>query len=369
MSIQVRQRKKGKVYIVRVYDPTTLSKYLVRTFDRETDARAFEAQHTLAKRRGDLEALDAGRETLEEFEQEWWENYAQRHLAATTQKTYRFLLDKYILPDLKRHQLRKLNPRLISTWAAGISAGSATQRKALAILQGILERAVEWDRIPTNPVKAVKKPANRTVRQSVRALAPREIERIAAGLDHRSRTLVYVLGYAGLRPGEALALRWRDIGARSITVDKALALGEEKPTKTGASRVVPLLGPLKADLAAYRLRSGNPGDDTLVFPMRDGSPWTATTYRNWRRRRFRRAAGEGVRPYDLRHSFASLCFAERRNPREIADLLGHSLQTLLSTYVHIIEELKDAERVDAEALIRESRLRPSGAAQARAGTG
>lgn len=77
-----------------------------------------------------------------------------------------------------------------------------------------------------------------------------------------------------------------------------------------------------------------------------------------RKRRFRaaaNAAGITARPYDLRHSFASLLFAEQRNPAEIAEQLGHSLQTLFGTYTHVIEELRGQERVPAEDVIRMAR--------------
>lgn len=47
-----------------------------------------------------------------------------------------------------------------------------------------------------------------------------------------------------------------------------------------------------------------------------------------------------ARPYDLRHSYASLRFAERANPAEIAEEMGHSLEVLFSTYAHVITELK-----------------------------
>jgi hypothetical protein len=66
---------------------------------------------------------------------------------------------------------------------------------------------------------------------------------------------------------------------------------------------------------------------------------------------------EKPRPYDLRHSFASLLFAEGTNPAEIAEQMGHSLQTLLNTYTHVIEELRGQPRRSAEALIREARDR------------
>ena len=67
------------------------------------------------------------------------------------------------------------------------------------------------------------------------------------------------------------------------------------------------------------------------------------------------AAPVGIaRPYDLRHSYASLRFAERANPAEIADEMGHSLEVLFNTYAHVIAELKGAGPVTAEALILEA---------------
>ena len=166
-----------------------------------------------------------------------------------------------------------------------------------------------------------------------------------------------LIAYAGLRPGEALALRWGDIREHSVFVTKAVSLGEEKGTKTGKERVVPLMKPVIQDLNEWKMVSGRPDDNTLVFPASDGGLWKDHDYRNWRKRVFKPAANPlGIaKPYDLRHSYASLRFAERANPAEIADEMGHSLEVLFSTYAHLIAELKGAGPVSAEALILEAR--------------
>jgi integrase len=175
-------------------------------------------------------------------------------------------------------------------------------------------------------------------------LSPRQIESVRRTMLKRLRdaTLVSVLAYAGLRPGEALALRWKDVRDRTILVDKALSLGEETTTKTRRNRTVRLLAPLAADLAKWRLASDQSSDDDLIFPTTAGKGWTEVDYHNWKRRRFKTAATanglEAVRLYDLRHSFASLLLAEQTNPAEIAAQLGHSLQVLFSTYAHVIED-------------------------------
>jgi integrase len=181
----------------------------------------------------------------------------------------------------------------------------------------MLERAVEWGRIPTNPVRVVKKP--KQIRTRVpRPLAPEVVEKLRGKLHQRDATLVSVLAYSGLRPGEALALTWDDVQKQTLIVEKALAGGKTKATKTGQTRSVRLLKPLVSDLNEWRMASGRPAGTQPIFPMKDGRYWTATALRNWRRKVFVPAAkAAGIktrRPYDLRHSFASLLFQEGTNP-------------------------------------------------------
>jgi integrase len=135
---------------------------------------------------------------------------------------------------------------------------------------------------------------------------------------------VSVLAYAGLRPGEALALTWEQIGERTILVERSLALGELKETKTRSTRSVRLLAPLRSDLNTLRIRLGRPGDADLIFPRPDGGPWRETDWRNCVFQPAAKQAGlESIRPYDLRHSFVSLLIAERRTIIEVAKRATH----------------------------------------------
>jgi integrase len=87
-------------------------------------------------------------------------------------------------------------------------------------------------------------------------------------------------------------------------------------------------------------------------------------YRNWRRRWFKTAAKvaqlTGARPYDLRHSFASLLLAEGRNPVEVAEQMGHAPTMTLDTYGHVIAVLRarKVKPISAEALIERARRQP-----------
>ena len=98
--------------------------------------------------------------------------------------------------------------------------------------------------------------------RAVVPLAPERVESIRAWLidvgGSRDATLVSVLAYAGLRPGEALALTWAHVRERTLLVERAVSLGEIEGTKTGRQRTVPLVGPLGQDLNEWRLHAGRP---------------------------------------------------------------------------------------------------------------
>ena len=195
----------------------------------------------------------------------------------------------------------------------------------------------------------------------IRPLSPVFVEGIRSHLLASSRvgdaTLFSLLAYEGLRPGEALALRWRDISNRTILVEKALSLGVVKDTKTRASRSVRLLSPLAADLREWRLASGLSGEDALLFPAHDGREFSEDDWRNWRRRVFLPAAAViGLTGAKLRHSFVSLLIAEGTKVIEVARQAGHSPTMTLEMYGHVFEESTGAEHGSAEEAIWAARV-------------
>ena len=363
MSVEKVTRKSGAtVWRIRWREA---GRNRARTFDRKGDAVRFETDVRRRQQTGDLPRLDGGRESLAAFGETWWTTYALPNLAPKTRQIYADLWDRHVLPRLGGIELRELTPEMVASFRADLSAagvGDATVRKTLAFVQGVLQRAVEWRRIDSNPAKAVRKPPQRRTR-IVDLPSATAVEYMRATLRAQTRlrdaTLISLLAYAGLRPGEALALEWRHVRERTILVEQAVALGEVKVTKTGQTRTVRVLPPLAADLAEWRLASRRPGPKTLVFPGRDGNVWSDTSYRNWRRRVFvpaAEAAGlDASRPYFLRHLFCSLLLAEGASVVEVARQAGHSPAMTLSTYGHVIEELEGEERRSAEAVIRAAR--------------
>jgi integrase len=362
MSIERIERDRGVVWRVRWREG---GRNRSKLLGRKRDADAFDAEIRRRKRTGELVSLDAGKQTVAEFAEEWWRVHAVPNLSRRTLEVYASLWDLHVLPRLGGMQLRELNAEVAQRFAADLAAagvGPAARRKALALTGAVLQRAVEWGRIPANPMRMVRKPPARPERR-VRPISPSAVEAIRALLlaDGRQRdaTLVCLLAYAGLRPGEALGLRWRDVGERTLLVERAVSDGEIKTTKTGQLRAVRLLKPLRDDLDLWRLASPRADDEDLVFPTRAGEPWREHDWRNWRRRTFEPVA-EAVgltqpRPYDLRHSFVSLLIHEGRSIVEVAAQAGHAPTMALSTYAHVFAELEGTERVSAEEQIRAAR--------------
>ena len=173
-------------------------------------------------------------------------------------------------------------------------------------------------------------------------------------LPQRDATIVSILAYAGLRPGELRGLRWRHVGERTLLFDAE---------KTGARRNVRLLSALRSDLDDWRGASDDPEAEAWMFPAADGIQWSPNAFEKWRNRVFnpalRRVGIEGARPYDLRHSFASLLLHEGRSVIYVARQLGHGAELTMRVYGHVIEELEDRPQLSAEEATLEARLAAS----------
>jgi integrase len=328
-----------------------------RTFSTRRDATDFDAEVRRQRRAGSLGTLDAGTESLGEYVTEAWAVTHAVTLAPKTRLHYASLYDHHLRPFLGSIALRDIDPETVGRWQAdrlAAGAGPVAVRQALDLLGSVLEHAFVSGRVGENPIRRVKK-ARLPRREEVQALSPASIETMRAALGARDAALLSALAYAGVRPGEALGLRWGDVRERTILIQRSISLGEEADTKTRQHRTVRLLAPLAADLRSWRMAAGHPDDDQLVFPGKDGQPWTQAAYQSWRRRAFRRATHAAglphARPYDLRHSFASLLLHEGRSVIYVARQLGHDARLTLTRYGHVMDELEDTPRIEAEAAI------------------
>lgn len=154
--------------------------------------------------------------------------------------------------------------------------------------------------------------------------------------DQQDAELVRVAAYAGLRRGELLALRWRDVdfAGSALTIARAMSAGVESSTKSGRVRRVPLADQAAAALERTSRRERFTSPDDLVFCNDYGRPLDASALR----RRYRRAQeSAGVRPlrfHDLRHTFGSLLAMRGVDVVTIQKAMGHSALATTSRYLH-----------------------------------
>ena len=185
----------------------------------------------------------------------------------------------------------------------------------------------------------------------------------AAAGPRRDAVLFLTLADAGLRPGEALALRWDDVDAvgRAVRVSRAVSAGEIKATKTGGLRDVDLTARLAAALSGWQAAQ----EAEALVDGRDPSPWvfpggTEPLDAETAARRFRailtRAGLPRFRLYDLRHSFATHLLGDGAPITYIAAQLGHAKpSTTLQFYAHWLPRGDKAWADRLEAL----RVRPA----------
>jgi integrase len=229
---------------------------------------------------------------------------------------------RYIEPELGRTSINRITALMIDEVISDLDkrgVGQATITKGLTQLSAMFRVAMKYRLIPSNPMLDIDRPTPKPSR-IVRPLTPTQIEGIRAQIKRpKGALLVSLLAYSGIRPGEALALRWNSIHDDTLRVETAISLGEERSTKTGEPRDVKLLAPLKHELLEHRMSIGRPSESALIFPAKDGGHWDSSDWRNFRQRIFAPAVEaiglpKETRPYDLRHSAASLFIAAGKNP-------------------------------------------------------
>jgi integrase len=170
------------------------------------------------------------------------------------------------------------------------------------------------------------------------------------------RVLVFVLAYCGLRWGEAAALRVRNIDLihRRIRVVEAVTKINARPVfgspKTHQERTV-LLPAFAGDMLTEHLVGVSPGALAFTSP-RGGTLRVGNFRRGWFDPATATVGIEGLVPYELRHTAASLGIAASASVKAVQMMLGHASATLtLDLYGHLFpHELQGvAERLDVAA--------------------
>jgi len=239
----------------------------------------------------------------------------------------------------------KITTRDVDTLLATVAAGGASPRtvnKYRAVIGAIFSygQKASTHGLPSNPAREADKRQEATA-GPLAYYSTEDVEALARAMEAgddgaQDGEAVRVSSYAGLRLGELLALRWRDVdftGSR-LTVGRALSGGVETSTKSRRARQVPLPDQAAAALDRLSRRENFTGPGELVFC----GPLGRTLDPSALRRRYRRAqADAGLAPlrwHDLRHTYGSLLAAAGVDLVKIKSAMGHSNIATTERYLH-----------------------------------
>lgn len=321
-----------------------------RGFKTKRDAEAFANTVEVKKLTGEFIPETAGRATVAELAPDWLARKEQ----ATAKSNYRMIESAWrvhVAPKWGRWQVAKITVPDVEAWIAQMvrdGRGATTVLRAHGVLSGVLQDAVKAKRLAVNPARGIEGLPRKTARRHV-YLSADDVHRLAAESGSH-RPLVYMLAFCGLRWGEAIALRVRDVEflkRRLVVSENAVQLGADHAvgqTKGRKVRSVPVPSFVLDELSPLCADKG-PGD--LVFPGPNGKylprPKSA---RGWFSGAVQRAKVQKITPHDLRHTAASLAVSAGVNVLALQRMLGHtSAKVTLDTYADLFDTDLDAVAV------------------------
>lgn len=294
--------------------------------------------------------------TVRQYASIWGGALGDSSLKPATVSNYRWILNRYVLPEVGDVKLVALSPQHVRNMLTAIAnreVSARTVQLARAVLRTMLADAEREQLIHRNVAALVKGP--RVERQEVQPWTAAEAGRfLSAVADHRLYALFSVGIALGLRKGELLALRWSDVDldggtlrvhrtVQRLGAGEGLVIGAPKTARS--RRTIPLpdvcvaaLRAHRATQAGERAAAGDKWVDLgLVFSTAKG---TVIEPRNLNRLfdvKVKEAGVRRIRFHDLRHTCATLLLAQNVSSRVVMELLGHTqLSMTTDLYGHVL---------------------------------
>ncbi|MED0680652.1 tyrosine-type recombinase/integrase [Aneurinibacillus thermoaerophilus] len=322
-----------------------------------------EAEKALAQKINELHTgqfVDATKETVGEYLSVWLED-KKAQVRPGTWKSYRWLVNRMVehigkvkLADLKPQHLQKMYNQL-QKGERPLSARSVLH--AHLVIQEALDRAMKWGMIHRNVAEAVDAPRPKKVEMSVwNAEQIRQFLEVAKEDRHYIAFLLAIT--TGMRKGEILGLRWKDIDLErgTLSVRQTFTRAEkghdfQEPKSSSGLRSIALppgtieaLRAHKIQQSKEKLKAGSLYQDVgMVVATSIGTPVLSRNLdRTWFRL-MKKAGVPRIRFHDLRHTHATLMLKQGVHPKIVSERLGHSnIGITLDTYSHVLPGLQEA---------------------------
>lgn len=296
--------------------------------------------------------------TFEELAQLWLENY-KTTVKPSTFENVRSKVEKMTEEHFKELKLKKITVAYCQKVVIELSKSYVLYNHYLSVINRIFKYAVLMDILDSNPFDKVIKPKSRQIQRKGNFLTKEELKEFLKLAQTATLSyffpLVHLMGYTGLRQGEALALKWSDIDFenKKITVNKTAVRIEGKqslqtPKTKNSKRVISIdpttlsiLKNWKKDQIKIYFKNGKhfEGDENFIFTNQRGEWVHIHNFIRYFKRFIADHKLKPITPHGLRHTHASLLFSAGVEPKNISDRLGHStVQITLDLYTHITEE-------------------------------
>ncbi len=366
-SITKRKDGRWQGYVTIGYDPET-GKAKKKYFYGKTRK---EVQEQVNKALGKVQAgtyKEPSKLTTAEWLTSWLNEYMKASLRPTTWESYQVQVDRHILPalghlrlsQLQTSHLQKLyNEKLNGGRADGKPGGLSPKsvRYIHTVIHAALEQAKKEGMITINVADAVKLPAN--PKKEIQVLDQEGIRKfLTAARETRHFPLYFLALNTGMRRGELLGLRWKDVNLKegTVTVNQGLVrtkgglIFQEPKTKLSnrtigiSPEVVNVLKEHKKRQNEERLSAGEAynKEHELVFCNELGDPICPRGLTRHYERLLKKAGLEGkVTFHGLRHTFATLSLEEGAAARTVQEALGHHAAAFtLDVYSSVTSRMK-----------------------------
>ncbi|MCZ7537305.1 MAG: site-specific integrase [Acidimicrobiia bacterium] len=300
--------------------------------------------------------------TVGDFLTERWLPARQLSLRPSTYASYQTAINCHVVPELGHIQIQQLSPDRLDRFyadlvASGLSA--KTVRNIHALLHKALRDAVRKNLVPRNAADAADPPKlARANGEEMKTWTPAQLRVFFDGIaGHRLAPAYLLAATTGMRRGEVLGVRWRDISfpARRLhvrqtilSVNYQVTVGQPK-TRRGERKIsldAATIEVLRAHRTAQRrerhLLGDGYRDQDLVFARPDGSPIHPDYFSQTFDRTVKRLELPKIRLHDLRHTHATLGLGAGVPVKIISDRLGHATTSFtMDVYMHAIPAAED----------------------------
>lgn len=335
------------------YRPIPGGKQITRTTRRKLDAQLWLDEQQALVVTGRFVDPGAGRITFGAYYQSWserqiWATGTKRSMDRTARSVtfwdvpLRLLRRSHIEEWVKHLSTVRVGRSKPGDPERGLAA--STVKAQFAHVRTVLRAAVADKRLISDPSVQVKIPRGRRMEMAMAIPSIAQVRAVLAVASPEFRLFLALCALAGLRRGEATALKVKDVDPtqRILTVSRQAqfyigASTEIRAPKSGSERKVNLADMLVTMVRSHICSLGqSAGPESWIFSGSDGGPIHTNRIEVLWRKAKQDACVEDFRIHDLRHFYASGLIAAGCDVITVQRALGHANATMtLSTYAHL----------------------------------